>query len=114
MLKNARGKCKSEAERSESAIGVLKTSPKTLAGSPRGLAAVSRHSSKISPIREAENAIGVLRNALSQCKSEADRSERAIGVLKTSPKTLAGTRGTPRAPRDVAVRSPSLERQKVR
>ena len=48
------------------------------------------------PIREAESAIGVLRNALGMCKSEADRSESAIGVLKTSPKTLADT---PRSPR---------------
>ena len=42
-----------------------------------------------------ESAIGVLRNALGMCKSEADRSESAIGVLKTCPKPLAGTRGTP-------------------
>ena len=34
------------------------------------------------PIREAESAIGVLRNALGRCKSEAERSESAIGVLK--------------------------------
>ena len=35
-------------------------------------------------IREAESAIGVLRNALGMCKSEADRSEGAIRVLKNA------------------------------
>ena len=34
------------------------------------------------PIREAESAIGVLRNAFGKCKSEAERSESAIGVLR--------------------------------
>ena len=38
VLRNALGRCKSEAERSESAIGVLKTSPKTLAASNTRLA----------------------------------------------------------------------------
>ena len=114
VLRNALGKCKSEADRSESAIGVLKKCPKTLAIT-RGLKRPSRDIALRSPpIREAESAIGVLRNALGQCKSKAERSERAIGVLKTSPKTLAGTRGTRRAPRDIAVRSPPLERQKMR
>ena len=39
-----------------------------------------------------ESAIGVLRNASGRCKSEAERSGSALGVLKTSPKT-------PRVPR---------------
>ena len=42
-----------------------------------------------------ESAIGVFKNALGKRKSEADKSESAIGVLKTCPKPLAGTRGTP-------------------
>ena len=46
-----------------------------------------------SEAERSESAIGVLRNALGQCKSEAERSGSAIGVLKTSPKTLANTRG---------------------
>ena len=51
----------------------------------RGFSAtVSRHSTKISPIREAQSAIGVLRNAFGKCKSEADRSESAIGVLRNA------------------------------
>ena len=33
------------------------------------------------PIREAESAIGVLRNALGMCKSEGLKSESAIGVV---------------------------------
>ena len=78
VFQNVLGKCKSEADRSESAIGVFKKCPKTLAGSP----SASRHSTKISPIREAQSTIGVLRNALGKCKSEADRSESAIGVLR--------------------------------
>ena len=48
-----------------------------------------------SEAERSESAIGVLRNALGTCKSEAGRSESAIGVLKTSPKTLAGSRGRP-------------------
>ena len=47
MLRKALGKCKSEAERSESAIAVLK-------------------------------------NALDLCKSEGDKSESAGGVLKNA------------------------------
>ena len=87
MLRNALGPCKREAERSKSAIGVAKTSPKTLAGPPQPSRDIALRSP---PIREAESAIGVLRNALGQCKSKAERSERAIGVLKTCPKTFAG------------------------
>ena len=30
-----------------------------------------------------ENAIGVLKNVLVMCKSEAERSESAIGILQT-------------------------------
>ena len=44
------------------------------------------------PIREAESAIGVLRHALGKRKSEAEWSESARGVPKTSAKTLADTR----------------------
>ena len=84
VLRNALGKCKSEADKSESAIGVLKKCLKTLAGSRGHPANVSRHSTKISPIREAQSAIGMLRNALGKCKSEADRSESAIGVLSNA------------------------------
>ena len=81
VLRNALGMCKSEADRSESAIGVLKTSPKTLAGSPRPPRDIALRSP---PIREAESAIGVLRNALGRRKSEAERSESATGVLRNA------------------------------
>ena len=60
VLKNALHICKSEADKSESAIGVFKMGPKTFAGSRDHPASASRHSTKISPIREAESAIGVL------------------------------------------------------
>ena len=112
MLRNALGKCKSEAERSQSAIGVLRN-----ALDLKNPSSVVQFNNLRSPsIREAESAIGVLKNVLGKCKSEADRSERAIGVLKnalgrwkseaaksesaigvlkTSPKTLAGTRERP-------------------
>ena len=39
---------------------------------------------------KSESAIGVLRNALGMCKNEADKSESAIGVRETGPTTLAG------------------------
>ena len=57
------------------------------------------------PIGEAERAIGVLGHALGKWKSEADRSESAIGVLKKCPKTLAGP---PQTSRDIALRSPPI------
>ena len=103
VLRNALGTCKSEAGRSESAIGVLKTSPKPPAITRRAPRDIALRSP---PIREAQSAIGVLGNALGTCKSEAERSESAIGVLKTSPKTLAITpAGSPQTPRDIALRS---------
>ena len=126
MLRNALGKCKSEADRSESAIGVLRKCPRTLADTPRPPRDIALRSP---PIREAESAIGVLKNALGKCKSEAERSESAIGVLrnalgmckseaersesaigvfKTSPKTLAITRGVSQTPCDIALRSPPI------
>ena len=121
MLRNALGKCKSEAERSQSAIGVLKKRPGRLAITPQTSRDITLRSP---PNREAESAIGVLKNALGKCKSEADRSESAIGVLRNAlgmckseadrsesaigvlrkcPGTLAIT---PQTPRDITLRSP--------
>ena len=81
VLKNVFGKCKSEAERSESAIGVFKKCPKTLAVTPQASRDIALRSP---PIREAESAIGVLRNALGMCKSEGDKSESVIGMLRNA------------------------------
>ena len=79
--KNALGMCKSEADRSESAIGVLRKCPGTVAITPRASRDIALRSP---PIREAESAIGVLKNVFGNCKSEAARSERAIGVLRNA------------------------------
>ena len=81
VLRNALGMCKSEGDRSESAIGVLKRGSKTNAITPRSSRDITLRSP---PIREAESAIGVLRNALGMCKSEGDKSESAIGVLRNA------------------------------
>ena len=54
----------------------------------RGISQASRDITLRSPpIREAESAIGVFRNALGMCKRGARRSKSAIGVAKTGPKT---------------------------
>ena len=87
--------CKKEAGQRPSAIGVFRN-------------ALGKCKSEA---ERSESAIGVLRNALGRCKSEADRSQSAIGVLKMRPKTVAITR---RPLSDIALRSPLLERQKVR
>ena len=57
-----------------------------------------------------ESAIGVLKHALRICKSEADRSKSAIGVFKKCPKTFAGS---PRPSRDIALRSPLLLKDRM-
>ena len=55
--------------------------PEDTAGAPRTPRDITLRSP---PIREAQSAIGVLRNALGTCKSEAERSESAIGVLRNA------------------------------
>ena len=87
--------CKSEGDKSESAIGVL-----------RNALGICKSEGDRS-----ESAIGMLRNALGRCKREADKSESAIGVRKTLPTTLARP---PQTSRDIALRSPPIERHKMR